>query len=149
MNPAGGKTKPAKKVGAKMKDDAEETDAKKLANRLRQRKFKENQGKQIGGVVDDLDNCDEEREELKVEKKELQDKVSNLTTLLKNCDAQVADILKSVNSMKNMKKGSPSPQGGAKAKPRKKPTTALQKEAGSVLTSAMRGALVRSYWDNP
>lgn len=143
MNPAGGKTKPVKKVGAKMKDDDEETDAKKLANRLRQRKYREKQGKQIGGVVDDLDNCDEERAELKEEKAVLQAKVASLTGLLKNCDDQVADILKSVNSMKNIKKGSPSPQGGATAKPRKKRITALQKEAGSVLTSAMRGALVR------
>lgn len=147
MNPAGGATK--KKVGAKIKEDDPNEDPKKRANRERQRKYRENVGKQIGSVVDDADKCEEERAELKEEKATLQEKVASLTGLLKNCDQQVADILKSVNSMKNMKKGSPSPQGGAKAKPRKKPTTALQKEAGSVLTSAMRGALVRSYWDNP
>ena len=152
MNPAGGMTKPEKKkVGAKIKADDPNEDPKKKANRERQRKYRENVGKQIGGVVDEADKCEEERKELKEEKADLQDKVKSLTTLLKNCDDQVADILKAVNSMKNMKKGtSPSSPMGAKTKAKKpKPSTALQKEAGSVLTSAMKGALVRSYWTAP
>jgi hypothetical protein len=97
MNPAGGATK--KRVGAKVKEDDPNEDPKKRANRERQRKYREKQGKQIGGVVDDLDNCDEERAELKEEKKQLQEKVGSLTGLLKNCEDQVADILKAVNSM--------------------------------------------------
>jgi seryl-tRNA synthetase len=141
MNPAGGMTKPkkvSKKVGAKIKADDDVDDPKKLANRLRQRKYRENQGKQIGGVVDDLDKCDEERAELKEEKVELQDKVKSLTTLLKNCDDQVADILKSVNSMKNI---------GAKTKKPAKSTApdgVLGKEAGKILYGAMKGKLARN-----
>jgi predicted nucleic acid-binding Zn-ribbon protein len=97
-------------------------------------------GQQVGGVVDDLDKCDEERAELKVEKAELTDKVKSLTTLLKNCDDQVADILKSVKDMKNIK-GTKKDTMGAKTKA--KPATALQKEAGSVISYAVKGALAR------
>ena len=141
MNPAGGMTKPKKvsaKVGAKIKADDDVDDPKKLANRLRQRKFREKTGKQIGAVVDDLDKCDEERAELKEDKAELQDKVKSLTTLLKTCDDQVADILKSVNSMKNM---------GAKTKKSAKstePDGVLGKEAGKILYGAMKGKLARN-----
>lgn len=143
MNPLGGKTKPAKKVGAKMKDDDEETDAKKLANRLRQRKHREKTGKQIGAVVDDLDNCDEERAELKEEKKELQDKVSNLTTLLKNCDDQVADILKAVKSMpkigaKSRAKSVMSAKSASSSQP-----SVLGKEASKMIQGAIRGKIAR------
>lgn len=138
-NPAGGKTKPVKKVGAKMKDDDEETDAKKLANRLRQRKYREKQGKQIGAVVDDADKCDEERAELKEEKKELQDKVSTLTGLLKNCDDQVAEILKAVKTI---------PKMGAKSRAKSASASSSQpsvlgKEAGKMINMAIKGKIAR------
>ena len=132
-------TKPKKvsaKVGAKIKaDDDPNEDPKKLANRLRQRKYRENVGKQIGGVVDEADKCDEERKELKEDKANLQDKVKSLTGLLKTCDDQVADILKSVNSMKNME--------GKTKKPAKStlPDGVLGKEAGKILYGAMKGKL--------
>lgn len=130
----------AEKKGAPIKDTDPNEDPKKVANRMRQRKFKEKMGKQVGAVVDDLDKCDEERAELKVEKAELTDKVKSLTTLLKNCDDQVADILKSVKDMKNIK-GTKKDTMGAKTKA--KPATALQKEAGSVISYAVKGALAR------
>lgn len=142
-NPAGGKTKPVKKVGAKMKDDDEETDAKKLANRLRQRKYREKQGKQIGAVVDDADKCDEEREELKEEKKELQDKVSTLTGLLKNCDDQVAEILKAVKTIpkmgaKSRAKSAMSAMSASSSQP-----SVLGKEAGKMINMAIKGKIAR------
>jgi hypothetical protein len=148
MNPAGGKTK--KKVGAKMKADDDVDDPKKLANRLRQRKFREKTGKQIGGVVDDLDKCDEERAELKQDKAQLEDKVASLTGLLKNCDDQVADILKSVKTMKmGAKAKSPNPQGGMtkggnKSKASSPAPTAVEgKEASKIIQGAMRGKIAR------
>ena len=142
VNPLGGKTKPAKKVGAKMKDDDEETDAKKLANRLRQRKYREKTGKQIGGVVDDLDNCDEERAELKEEKKELQDKVVGLTGLLKNCEDQVADILKAVNSMPKIGAKSRAKSAMSASASASQPSV-LGKEAGKMINMAIRGKIAR------
>lgn len=146
VNPLGGKTKPAKKVGAKMKDDDEETDAKKLANRLRQRKYREKTGKQIGGIVDDLDNCDEERAELKEEKKGLQDKVSTLTGLLKNCEDQVADILKAVNSMpkigaKSRAKSAVSAKSASSSSSSQ--PSVLGKEASKMIQGAIRGKIAR------
>ena len=85
-------------------------------------------GKQVNKVVDDLDDCEEERAILK-------DKVKSLNKLLKTCDDQVADILKSVNSMKNME--------GKTKKPAKStlPDGVLGKEAGKILYGAMKGKL--------
>lgn len=143
-NPAGGKTKATKKVGAKMKDDDEETDPKKLANRLRQRKYKEKVGKQIGGVVDDLDNCEEEREDLKVEKNQLQDKVAGLTGLLKNCEDQVADILKAVNSMPKIGAKSRAKSAmSAKSASTSSTPAVLGKEASKMIQGAIRGKIAR------
>jgi len=143
MNPAGGATK--KKVGAKMKADDDVDDPKKLANRLRQRKFREKTGKQIGGVVDDLDKCDEERAELKQDKAQLEDKVASLTGLLKNCDDQVADILKSVKTMKmGAKAKSPNPQGGmTKGGNKSKADGVVGKEASKIIQGAIRGKIAR------
>jgi len=117
MNPAVEK----KRVGAKIKQDDPNEDPKKRANRERQRKYRQNVGKQIGSVVDEADKCEEERKELKEEKADLQAKVASLTTLLKTCDDQVADILKSVNSMKNMR---------AKSRPKSAPAVSAPAPAG-------------------
>ena len=140
MNPAGGATK--KRVGAKVKEDDPNEDPKKRANRERQRKYREKQGKQIGGVVDDLDNCDEERAELKEEKKQLQDKVGSLTGLLKNCEDQVADILKAVNSMPKI--GAKSRAKSAKSGSASAPApSVLGKEAGKMINMALKGKIAR------
>jgi len=148
MNPAGsgsGMTKPTKpkkvsaKVGAKVKETDPNEDPKKVANRMRQRKYRENVGKQIGGVVDEADKCEEERKDLKEDKANLEDKVKSLTTLLKSCDDQVADILKSVNSMKNIGEG----KTRKLSLPAKStlPDGVLGKEAGKILYGAMKGKL--------
>ena len=144
MNPAGGATK--KKVGAKMKADDDVEDPKKLANRLRQRKYRENQGKQIGAVVDEADKCEEERAELKEEKAELQDKVKSLTGLLKNCDDQVADILKAVNSMPKIgaKSRAKSAMSAKSASASASPSGVLGKEAGKMINMAVKGKLARN-----
>jgi hypothetical protein len=141
MNPAGGKTKG--KVGAKMKADDDVEDPKKLANRLRQRKFREKTGKQIGGVVDDLDKCDEERADLKQDKAQLEDKVANLTGLLKNCDDQVAEILKSVKTMKMGAKEAKAKPKASSPSPAPAPAGVVGKEAGKMINMAIKGKLAR------
>jgi hypothetical protein len=136
MNPAGGQKK---RVGRPKKEDDPNEDPKKKANRLRQTKYRQKVGKQIGEVVDDLDDCDEERAVLKVEKTNLQDKVKGLTDLLKTCDDQVKDILKAVNGMPKMAKAKSAPPpppagaGGVKGK-----------EAGKMINMAMKGKIARN-----
>ena len=106
-------TEPAKRRGRPKKVDDPNEDAKTRRNREAQNRYRQKVGTQIGGVVDDLDNCDEERAMLK-------DKVASLTGLLKTCDDQVADILKAVNAMpkigaksraKSAMSSSPAPAG--------------------------------------
>lgn len=134
MNPAGGQKK---RVGRPKKEDDPNEDPKKKANRLRQTKYRQKVGKQIGAVVDDLDDCDEERADLKVEKTNLQDKVKGLTDLLKTCDDQVKDILKAVNGMPKM--------GGAKAKSVPAGAAGVKgKEAGKMINMAMKGKIARN-----
>lgn len=79
--------KVAKRRGRPPKQDYEDDTPKKAKNRAAQRRYKEKVGKQIGGVLDDLDNCDEERDSLK-------GRVATLTKLLANCETQVASIVK-------------------------------------------------------
>lgn len=88
-------TEPAKRRGRPKKVDDPNEDDKTRRNREAQNRYRQKVGTQIGGVVNDLDNCEEERSLL-------QDKVSSLTKLLKTCDDQVIDIMKAVNAMPKM-----------------------------------------------
>jgi len=81
-----------KKVGRPLKQADPTEDPKKRKNREAQVRYKQKVGKEIGAVVDKLDECEDERATLK-------DKVKGLTDLLKTCDDQVKDIMKAINAM--------------------------------------------------
>lgn len=82
---------PKKRRGRPPKQYEPDEDPKKAKNRAAQKRYKEKVGTQIGKVVDDLDECDEERESLK-------GRVANLTKLLSQCETQVASIVKEINA---------------------------------------------------
>jgi hypothetical protein len=124
MNPAGGAEK--KRRGRPLKEADPTEDEKARRNREAQNRYKQKVGKQIGEVVNDLDNCEEERALLK-------EKVKGLTNLLKNCDEQVIDIMKAVNAM---------PKIGAKSRPKSSPAVSAQSPA-PVETTGMKGMKMR------
>jgi hypothetical protein len=127
---------PKKKRGRPLKQPDPTEDDKTRRNREAQNRYKQKVGKQVGAVVDDLDNCEEER-------MSLQDKVKGLTRLLKTCDDQVIDIMKSINT-------TPVPEGTktkakAKAPAMSMPMEAVRgKEASKMIQGAIRGKLARN-----
>ena len=112
---------PAKRGRPPKKPDPNE-DPKKKANREAQNRYKQRVGNQIGNVVNDLDECDEERAALK-------EKVSKLTKLLADCEKQVSGIMDSVRN---------APSAGAKREQK-----ARQNKASTVIGSAIRQNLAR------
>jgi hypothetical protein len=112
---------PAKRGRPLKKPDPNE-DPKKRANREAQNRYKQRVGSQIGNVVNDLDECDEERAALK-------EKVSKLTKLLADCEKQVSGIMDSVRN---------APSAGAK-----KEQKTRQNKASTVIGSAIRQNLAR------
>lgn len=109
---------PKKRRGRPPKEYEPDEDPKKARNRAAQRKYKQKVGTQIGGVLNDLDECDEERDSLK-------GRVATLTKLLASCETQVAGIVKEIN-----------------AKPKPKPAKAMNDKA-VMLQSAMRSKIAR------
>jgi seryl-tRNA synthetase len=120
---------PAKRGRPLKKVDPNE-DPKKKANREAQNRYKQKVGKQIGSVVNDLDECDEERADLK-------DRVKKLTKLLADCEAQVSGIMDSVKSVPRM-----GAKTGAKSRTRSTPS-AIQQQASTTIGSAIRQNLAR------
>ncbi len=117
---------PAKRGRPLKKVDANE-DPKKKANREAQNRYKQRVGSQINTVVNDLDDCDEERANLK-------DRVSKLTKLLADCEKQVSGIMESVKAVPTM---------GAKSR-RKTTPSAIQNQASTMIGSAVRQKLARN-----
>lgn len=114
---------PKKRRGRPLKEPDPTEDPKLAKNRAAQRRYKEKVGKQIGAVVDDLDDCDEERKDLK-------GRVATLTKLLANCETQVASIVKELASKP------------AKAKA---PTVSkTMTDKATMLQNAMRGKIARN-----
>jgi hypothetical protein len=120
---------PAKRGRPLKKQDPNE-DPKKKANREAQNRYKQKVGKQIGSVVNDLDDCDEERADLK-------DRVKKLTKLLADCEAQVSGIMNSVKDVPRM-----GAKTGAKSRARTTPS-AIQQQASTTIGSAIKQKLAR------
>jgi hypothetical protein len=95
---------------------------KKRLNRERVARHKAKVANEVEMIGNDLIDCEDE-------KKVLNAKVKNLTTMLKNCDTQVASILKDVKNM------------GAK-KP--KVPIATKMASASVIVGALRGKIARN-----
>jgi len=112
---------PAKRGRPLKKPDPNE-DEKKRKNREAQQRYKNKVGTQINTVVNDLDECDEERAALK-------EKVSKLTKLLADCEKQVSGIMDSVRN---------APSAGAKREQKVR-----QNKASTVIGSAIRQNLAR------
>ncbi len=120
---------PAKR-GRPLKKPVEGEDPKKKANREAQQRYKNKIGTQIGSVVNDLDDCDEERADLK-------DRVKTLSKLLADCEAQVSGLMDSVKAVPKM-----GAKTGAKSRARTTPST-LQEQASTTIGSAIRQNLAR------
>jgi hypothetical protein len=118
---------PAKRGRPLKKVDPNE-DPKKKANREAQNRYKQRVGSQINTVVNDLDDCDEERADLKV-------RVKKLTKLLDDCTNQVNDLMNSVKSVPTMK------AKGTRAKA--KATAIIENQASTTIGSAIRQNLAR------
>lgn len=115
---------PKKRRGRPPKQYEPDEDPKLAKNRAAQRRYKEKVGTQIGKVVDDLDQCDEERDSLK-------GRVATLTKLLASCETQVAGIVKEINA-----------KPPAKAPKPAMPTKQMNDKA-IMLQSAMRSKIAR------
>ena len=115
---------PKKRRGRPPKQDYEDDTPKKAKNRAAQKRYKEKVGKQIGGVLNDLDDCDEERDSLK-------GRVATLTTLLAKCETQVASIVKEL--------GAKAPAKAPKAPVVSKTMT----DKATMLQNAMRSKIAR------
>ena len=113
---------PAKRGRPPKKPDPNE-DPKKKANREAQNRYKQRVGNQIGNVVNDLDECDEERAALK-------EKVSKLTKLLADCEKQVSGIMDSVRN---------APSAGAKREQK-----ARQNKASTTINMALKSKIARN-----
>jgi seryl-tRNA synthetase len=120
--------KPMKKKGRPLKEFDPTEDDKTRRNREAQNRYKQKVGKQVGAVVDDLDKCEEER-------MSLQDKVKGLTKLLKTCDDQVIDIMKTVNDMPKISK---------KTAAKSASVGVVGKEASKMIQGAIRGKIARN-----
>lgn len=93
MNPM-----PVKKnVGRPKKNPNLDESDKTRRNREAQNRFRNKQGEMINKVVDDLENCEDERTLLK-------NKVKGLTDMIQGCDNQVKEIMKAINAMPTKKK---------------------------------------------
>lgn len=99
---------------------APDTEAKRL-NRERVARHKMKVANEVEMIGNDLIDCEDE-------KKILNAKVKNLTTMLKNCDDQVASILSDVKKM-----GKP-----------KKPATSTKMAAASTIVGALKGKIARN-----
>lgn len=115
---------PKKRRGRPPKQPEPNEDPKKAKNRAAQRRYKEKVGTQIGKVVDDLDECDEERDSLK-------GRVATLTKLLASCETQVAGIVKELGAKPPSKAPKP-------AMP-----TKMMNDKAIMLQSAMRSKIAR------
>ena len=115
---------PKKRRGRPPKQNETDEDPKLAKNRAAQRRYKEKVGKQIGGVLNDLDECDEERDSLK-------GRVATLTKLLASCETQVAGIVKEINAKPPAKVAKP-------AMP-----TKMMNDKATMLQSAMRSKIAR------
>jgi cell division septum initiation protein DivIVA len=118
------------KRGRPLKKQDPNEDPKKKANREAQNRYKQKVGKQINNVVNDLDDCDEERADLK-------DRVKKLTKLLADCETQVSGIMNSVKAVPRM-----GAKTGAKSRARTTPS-AIQEQASSMIGSAIKQKLAR------
>lgn len=116
---------PKKRRGRPLKQPEEDEDPKKARNRAAQRRYKEKVGKQIGAVVDDLDDCDEERKDLK-------GRVATLTKLLSDCEKQVSGIVKELA----VKPAKPAAKAPAVSK--------TMTDKATMLQNAMRGKIARN-----
>jgi len=116
---------PAKR-GRPLKKPDENEDEKKRRNREAQNRYKQRVGTQINTVVNDLDECDEERANLK-------ERVSKLTKLLADCEAQVSGIMQSVKSV---------PKMGAKTRAKPSPSV-MEQQASSTINMALKGKIAR------
>lgn len=121
-----------KKRGRPLKNpNLDEPDATRR-NREAQTRYRQRVGIQVGAVVDDLDNCDEERKDLK-------SRVATLTKLLMDCETQVSGIMTSM-------KASP-PKTKAKQLPAPAPMAmdgVKGKEASKMIQGAIRGKIART-----
>lgn len=115
---------PKKRRGRPPKQPEPDEDPKLAKNRAAQRRYKQKVGTQIGKVVDDLDECDEERDSLK-------GRVATLTKLLADCEKQVSGIVKEL--------GAKPPAKAPKAPVVSKTMT----DKATMLQNAMRGKIAR------
>lgn len=126
MNPAPEK----KKRGRPLKNPNLDEDDATRRNREAQARYRQKVGKQVGGIVDDLDECDEERKDLK-------GRVATLTKLLAECETQVSGIMTSM-------KASP-PKTKAKQLPMAMAMDGVKgKEAGKMINMAIKGKIARN-----
>lgn len=123
-----------KRRGRPKKEDDPTEDEKTRRNREAQNRYRQKVGKQVGGVVDDLDICDEERAALK-------EKVKGLTKLLADCETQVHDIMSSVKAVPIMKGGYKA-MGAKETKTRKTPSV-IQNQASTIIGSSVKQKLAR------
>ena len=100
---------------------APDTEAKRL-NRERVARHKVKVANEVEAIGNDLIDCENE-------KKILNAKVKNLTTMLKNCDTQVASILNDVKNMGTKKTKAP---------------TSTKMAAASTIAGALRGKIARN-----
>jgi len=95
---------------------------KKRLNRERVARHKIKVANEVEAIGNDLVDCENE-------KKILNAKVKNLTTMLKNCDTQVASILNDVKNMGTKKTKAP---------------TSTKMAAASTIAGALRGKIARN-----
>ena len=95
---------------------------KKRLNRERVARHKMKVANEVEAIGNDLIDCEDE-------KKVLNAKVKNLTTMLKNCDTQVASILNDVKNMGTKKTKAP---------------TSTKMAAASTIAGALRGKIARN-----
>lgn len=127
MNPVPEK----KKRGRPLKNpDLDEPDMVRR-NREAQARYRQKVGKQVGDIVDDLDECDEERKDLK-------GRVATLTKLLMECETQVSGIMTSMKASPAKTKAKQLPM------PMPMPMDAVKgKEAGKMINMAVKGKIAR------
>jgi len=108
--------------GRPPKDPTAPDTEKKRLNRERVARHKAKVAREVETIGNDLIDCEDE-------KKVLNAKVKSLTTMLKNCDDQVASIMADVKKM------------GAK---KSKPPTSTKMAAASTIAGALRGKIARN-----
>lgn len=100
---------------------APDTPAKRV-NRERVARHKMKVANEVSAIVDDMEDCEDERKVLKAN-------VKSLSAMLKKCDDQLAILMSDVNKIGTSKK---------------KPTIAEKMASASKIAGAMRGKIARN-----